>query len=134
MVFIMISAETVILRRSPRKPGTSALDLPLRDSSLESKCKKKGEGKNTKNGNKNLAWAFVEAVNSSPNAARPQAKELRSIARRARRSCSAIKALAHKAGAGVRTTCGGSRSLFDVHWCFGQRSGEGRASQESGLA
>jgi len=64
------------------------------ESRRESNSKKKGEG-NTKNGNKYLAWAFVEAANFAIRAC-PEAKRFYERKKRRRNAIVAIKALAHK--------------------------------------
>jgi len=64
------------------------------DSRLESNSRKKGEG-NTRNGNKYLAWAFVEAANFAIRTC-PEAKRFYERKKRARNRIVAIKALAHK--------------------------------------
>ncbi|MFL9989638.1 IS110 family transposase [Paraburkholderia sediminicola] len=64
------------------------------DSRRESNSRKKGEG-NTKNGNRYLAWAFVEAANFAIRSC-PQARRFYERKNRARNGIVAIKALAHK--------------------------------------
>jgi transposase len=64
------------------------------DSVHESNGKKKGEG-NTKNGNKYLAWAFVEAANFALRYC-PQAKSFYERKKRQTNAIVATKALAHK--------------------------------------
>jgi transposase len=64
------------------------------DSRRESNSRKKGEG-NTKNGNKYLAWAFVEAANFAIRSC-PEARRFYERKKRARNGIVAIKALAHK--------------------------------------
>jgi len=64
------------------------------DSLRESNGKKKGEG-NTKNGNKYLAWAFVEAANFALRYC-PEAKRFYERKKRTTNGIVAIKALAHK--------------------------------------
>ena len=77
------------------------------DSLRESNGKKKGEG-NTKNGNKFLAWAFVEAANFALRCC-PQAKAS-TIARRASRMVSWQSRLWRTSWRGRATTCCGTRS------------------------
>jgi transposase len=64
------------------------------ESRHESNGKKKGEG-NTKNGNKYLAWAFVEAANFALRYC-PEAKRFYERKKRSTNGIVAIKALAHK--------------------------------------
>jgi len=64
------------------------------DTQRESNGKKKGEG-NGKNGNKYLAWAFVEAANLALRYC-PQAKSFYERKKRKTHGVVAIKALAHK--------------------------------------
>ena len=64
------------------------------DTLRESNGKKKGEG-NGKNGNKYLAWAFVEAANFALRFC-PQAKSFYERKKRKTQGVVAIKALAHK--------------------------------------
>src|SRR5229473_2355265 len=64
------------------------------DSLRESKGKKKGEG-NTRNGNKYLAWAFVEAANFAMRYC-PQAKSFYDRKKSKTNRVLALKALAHK--------------------------------------
>jgi len=64
------------------------------DSLRESNEKKKGEG-NAKNGNKYLAWAFVEAANFARRYC-PQAKSFYERKKRKTNGILATKALAHK--------------------------------------
>lgn len=64
------------------------------DSQRVSNGKKKGEG-NTRNGNKYLAWAFVEAANFAHRYC-PQAKQFYERKRAKTNTAVATKALAHK--------------------------------------
>jgi transposase len=64
------------------------------DSRRESNGRKKGEG-NTKNGNKYLSWAFVEAANFALRYC-PQAKRFYERKKRTTNRIVALKALAHK--------------------------------------
>ena len=64
------------------------------DSARESNGKKKGEG-NTKNGNKYLAWAFVEGANFALRYC-PGAKRFYKRKKRKTNGIVAIKAVAHK--------------------------------------
>jgi transposase len=86
------------------------------DSLRESNGKKKGEG-NTRNGNKYLAWAFVEAAKFALRYC-PQAKSFYERKKSTINRVLAIKALAHKL---ARACCHMLRDQkpFDVHLCFG---------------
>jgi len=64
------------------------------DSVRESNGKKKGEG-NTRNGNKYLSWAFVEAANFALRYC-PQARRFYDRKKNRTNRIVAIKALAHK--------------------------------------
>jgi transposase len=64
------------------------------DSKHESNGKKKGEG-NAKNGNRYLAWAFVEAANFAVRYCEP-ARRFHHKKKAKRNSTVAIKAVAHK--------------------------------------
>ena len=64
------------------------------DSARVSNGKKKGEG-NTKNGNKYLAWAFVEAANFAVRFC-PQAKRFYERKKARTNAIVALKAIAHK--------------------------------------
>ena len=64
------------------------------DSRRESNGRKKGEG-NAKNGNKYLAWAFVEAANFALRYC-PEAKRFYERKKRKTNGIVAIKATAHK--------------------------------------
>jgi transposase len=64
------------------------------DSKHESNGKKKGEG-NTKNGNRYLAWAFVEAANFAVRYCEP-ARRFHQKKKAKRNGIVAIKAVAHK--------------------------------------
>jgi transposase len=85
------------------------------DSLRESSGKKKGKG-NAKNGNKYLAWAFVEAANFAVRYC-PQAKSFYERKKRKTNGSVAIKALAHKL---ARACCHmlGETKPFDVNRCF----------------
>jgi transposase len=77
------------------------------ESRRESNSKKKGEG-NTKNGNKYLAWAFVEAANFAIRSC-PEAKRFYERKKRRRNVIVAIKALAQNWHV-LAITCCGSKS------------------------
>jgi transposase len=86
------------------------------DSLRESNGKKKGEG-NTRNGNKYLAWAFVEAANFAIRYS-PQARSFYDRKKSRTNRVLATKALAHKL---VRACYYMLRDQkpFDAHLCFG---------------
>ena len=86
------------------------------DSQRESNGKKKGEG-NTKNGNKYLAWAFVEAANFAMRYC-PQAKNFYERKKRKTNRILAIKALAHKLARACYHMLR-EQKPFDVGRCFG---------------
>jgi transposase len=84
-------------------------------SRRESNSKKKGEG-NTKNGNKYLAWAFVEAANFAIRSC-PEAKRFYERKKRRRNVIVAIKALAHKLARACYHMLR-EQKPFDVARCF----------------
>ena len=86
------------------------------DSVRESNGKKKGEG-NTKNGNKYLAWAFVEAANFAIRYC-PEAKSFYERKKRKANRVLAIKALAHKLARACYHMLR-EQKPFDVGRCFG---------------
>ena len=86
------------------------------DSLRESNDKKKGEG-NTKNGNKYLAWAFVEAANFARRYC-PQAKSFYERKKRKSNGVLATKALAHKLARACYHMLS-EQKPFDVSRCFG---------------
>ena len=86
------------------------------DSLRESNGKKKGEG-NSKNGNKYLAWAFVEAANFALRYC-PQARRFYDRKKSQTNRVLAIKALAHKL-ARVCYYMLRDQKPFDVSRCFG---------------
>jgi transposase len=86
------------------------------DSLKESNGKRKGEG-NTKNGNKYLAWAFVEAANFALRCC-PQAKRFYDRKKSKTNRVLAIKALAHKLARACYHMLRDQKP-FDVHLCFG---------------
>jgi transposase len=80
------------------------------DSVRESNGKKKGEG-NTRNGNKYLSWAFVEAANFALRYC-PQARGFYERKKSRTNRIVAIKALAHKLARACSTSCAtSSRSM-----------------------
>lgn len=86
------------------------------DSLRESNGKKKGEG-NTKNGNKYLAWAFVEAANFALRYC-PQAKSFYDRKKSKTNRVLALKALAHKLARACYHMLRDQKP-FDVSRCFG---------------
>jgi transposase len=86
------------------------------DSLRESNGKKKGEG-NTRNGNKYLAWAFVEAANFALRYC-PQAKSFYDRKKSKTNRVLAIKALAHKLARACYHMLR-EQKPFNVHLCFG---------------
>jgi len=86
------------------------------DSLRESNGKKKGEG-NTKNGNKYLAWAFVEAANFALRYC-PQAKSFYDRKKSKTNRVLAVKALAHKLARACYHMLRDQKP-FDVGRCFG---------------
>lgn len=85
------------------------------DSEHTSNGKKKGEG-NTKNGNKYLAWAFVEAANFALRFC-PEAKRFYERKKAKTNTVVAIKALAHKLARACFHILK-ERKPFDVMRCF----------------
>jgi transposase len=85
------------------------------DSQHTSNGKKKGEG-NTKNGNKYLAWAFVEAANFALRFC-PEAKRFYERKKAKTNTVVAIKALAHKLARACFHILK-ERKPFDVMRCF----------------
>jgi transposase len=93
-----VLATTILLETGPIErfaaAGNFASYARCVDSAHTSNGKKKGEG-NTKNGNKYLAWAFVEAANFALRYS-PEAKRFYDRKKSKTNSVVAIKALAHK--------------------------------------
>jgi len=85
------------------------------DSQHTSNGKKKGEG-NTKNGNKYLSWAFVEAANFALRFC-PEAKRFYERKKAKTNTVVAIKALAHKLARACFHILK-ERKPFDVTRCF----------------
>jgi transposase len=85
------------------------------DSRRESNGKKKGEG-NAKNGNKYLAWAFVEAANFALRYC-PEAKRFYERKKRKTNGIVAIKATAHKLARACYHMLH-EQKPFDVQRCF----------------
>jgi transposase len=86
------------------------------DSLRESNGKKKGEG-NIKNGNKYLAWAFIEAANFALRCC-PQAKRFYERKKSKANRVLALKALAHKLARACYHILR-NQEPFDVSRCFG---------------
>jgi transposase len=93
-----VLATTILLETGPIErfadAGNFASYARCVDSVHTSNNKKKGEG-NTKNGNKYLAWAFVEAANFALRYS-PEAKRFYDRKKSKTNNVVAIKALAHK--------------------------------------
>jgi transposase len=85
----------------------------------ESNGKKKGEG-NTKNGNRYLAWAFVEAANFAVRYCEP-ARRFHQKKKAKRNSTVAIKAVAHKLARACYHMLKTNKP-FSVERCFAQSS------------
>ena len=86
------------------------------DSLRKSNGRKKGEG-NTKNGNKYLAWAFIEAANFALRCC-PQAKSFYARKKSKTNRVLALKALAHKLARACYYILR-YQQPFDVSRCFG---------------
>jgi len=86
------------------------------ESLKESNGKRKGEG-NTRNGNKYLAWAFVEAANFALRCC-PQARSFYDRKKSRSNRILALKALAHKLARACYHMLQDHKP-FDVHLCFG---------------
>ena len=86
------------------------------ESLKESNGKRKGEG-NTRNGNKYLAWAFVEAANFALRCC-PQARSFYDRKKGRSNRILALKALAHKLARACYHMLQDQKP-FDVHLCFG---------------
>ena len=86
------------------------------DSLRESNGRKKGEG-NAKNGNKYLAWAFIEAANFALRCC-PQAKRFYERKKSKANRVLALKALAHKLARACYHILR-NQEPFDVSRCFG---------------
>lgn len=96
-------------------PGNFASNARCVDSVRTSNGKKKGEG-NTKNGNKYLAWAFVEAANFALRYC-VEAKRFYERKKAKTNNVVAIKALAHKLARACFHILK-ERKPFDVTRCF----------------
>ncbi|WP_420715710.1 transposase [Cupriavidus sp. D39] len=100
------------------------------DSRRESNSRKKGES-NAKNGNKYLAWAFVEAANFAMRSC-PEARRFYERKKRARNGMIAIKALAHKLARACYHMLR-EHKPFDVTRCFWLKGGARGTSPVSRL-
>jgi transposase len=114
-----VLATTIMLEAGPVSRfgavGNFASYCRCVDTVRESNGKKKGEG-NGKNGNKYLAWAFVEAANFALRYC-PQAKSFYERKKRKTNVVVAIKALAHKLARACFHILR-EQKPFDVNRCF----------------
>lgn len=114
-----ILATTIVLEMGPierfAQVGNFASYCRCVDSQRISNGKKKGEG-NTKNGNKYLAWAFVEAANFALRFC-PEAKRFYERKKARTNGIVAIKALAHKLARACYHMLKENKP-FDVARCF----------------
>lgn len=114
-----VLATTILLETGPIErfaaAGNFASYARCVDSVRTSNGKKKGEG-NTKNGNKYLAWAFVEAANFALRYC-PEAKRFYERKKAKTNNVVAIKALAHKLARACFHILK-ERQPFDVARCF----------------
>lgn len=114
-----VLATTILLETGPMDRfatvGNFASYARCVDSVHTSNGKKKGEG-NTKNGNKYLAWAFIEAANFALRY-NAEAKRFYERKRAKTNNVVAIKALAHKLARACFHILK-ERQPFDVRRCF----------------
>lgn len=114
-----ILATTILLETGPIErfagAGNFASYARCVDSVRTSNGKKKGEG-NTKNGNKYLSWAFVEAANFALRYC-PEAKRFYERKKAKTNNVVAIKALAHKLARACFHILK-ERKPFDMKRCF----------------
>ena len=114
-----VLATTILLETGPidrfASPGNFASYARCVDSQHTSNGKKKGEG-NTKNGNKYLAWAFVEAAHFAMRYC-AEAKRFYERKKAKTNNVVAIKALAHKRARACYHILK-ERKPFDVTRCF----------------
>jgi transposase len=114
-----VLATTILLETGPIErfaaAGNFASYARCVDSVRTSNGKKKGEG-NTKNGNKYLAWAFVEAANFALRYC-AEAKRFYERKKAKTNNVVAIKALAHKLARACYHILK-ERKSFDVARCF----------------
>ena len=114
-----VLATTILLETGPIErfaaAGNFASYARCVDSARTSNGKKKGQG-NTKNGNKYLSWAFVEAANFALRYC-AEAKRFYERKRKKVHNVVAIKALAHKLARACFHILK-ERKPFDVTRCF----------------
>jgi transposase len=114
-----VLATTILLETGPidrfASPGNFASYARCVDSQHTSNGKKKGEG-NTKNGNKYLAWAFIEAAHFAMRYC-AEAKRFYERKKAKTNNVVAIKALAHKLARACFHMLK-ERKPFDVTRCF----------------
>ena len=114
-----VLATTILLETGPidrfASPGNFASYARCVDSRYTSNGKKKGEG-NTKNGNKYLAWAFIEAAHFAMRYC-AEAKRFYERKKAKTNNVVAIKALAHKLARACYHMLK-ERKAFDVTRCF----------------
>ena len=112
-------ATVILLETGPidrfAQVGNCASYARCVDSVLSSNRKKKGEG-NVKNGNKYLAWAFVEAANFARRFC-PEAKRFYERKKAKTNNVVATKALAHKLARACYDILRKGKP-FDVTRCF----------------
>jgi transposase len=112
-------ATTILLETGPidrfASVGKYASYARCVDSVRKSNQRKKGEG-NTKNGNKYLAWAFVEAANFAQRLC-PEAKRFYERKRAKTNKIVATKAVAHKLARACYHILKEGKP-FDVTRCF----------------
>jgi transposase len=111
----VIMLETGTVERFARV-GNFASYARCVDSVHESNGKKKGQG-NVRNGNKYLAWAFIEAANMARRWC-PEARRFYERKKARTNGVVATKALAHKLARACYHMLK-SRQPFDVKRCFG---------------
>ena len=114
-----VLATTIVLETGPidrfAGPGNFASYARCVDSRHTSNGKNKGQG-NTKNGNKYLAWAFVEAAHFAMRYC-PEAKRFYERKKAKTNNVVAIKALAHKLARACYHLLK-ERKPFEVTRCF----------------
>jgi transposase len=115
----VVLATVIYLETGPierfAEPGNYASYARCVGSEHTSNGKKKGQG-NTKNGNKYLAWAFVEAAVYSTRFC-PQAKRFYERKKAKANTALAVKALAHKLARACYHILK-QREPFDMERCF----------------
>ena len=114
-----VLATTIVLETGPidrfAGPGKFASYARCVNSERTSNGRKKGEG-NTKNGNKYLSWAFVEAAHFALRCC-PEAKRFYERKKAKTNNVVAVKALAHKLARACFHILK-ERKPFDVTRCF----------------